>query len=245
MKGKKSKEKQGKKPAPVLADHKQIGKRFVPPMAQLGLSDVRWVESLLPEFLWLGLLHEQLGYVAGAEVARLVAKVARGIDESLRWCAVMSSFGRIAEPQRAAFKKALEECGALDDLSRALGALHVHYPRHPLAFVIDTDATGDLATIKDVVRTHMNRADTQAMRTQATAMYLAFEAGILKVLEGSALAEFPEVQHYPDTEKSRLVASAVRAGLNGLTIEIGSSEWPHYFWNRGLELEPCTFAGRR
>ena len=81
------------------------------------------------------------------------------------------------------------------------------------------------------------------MRTQATAVYLAHTGGWLKLRGDSALADFPEVERYPNTEKSRLVASSVRAALNGLMVTMPSSDWPRYFWNRGLELEPCTLPG--
>ena len=39
---KKNKDKKPAKPKAVLGDHKRVGKKFIPPMAQLGLTDVRW-----------------------------------------------------------------------------------------------------------------------------------------------------------------------------------------------------------
>ena len=84
------------------------------------------------------------------------------------------------------------------------------------------------------------------MMIQATAIWLGFDAGKLKVSEGLALAEFPEIERYPDTELSRRVGSGVRASLNmligaGQRQSIGES-WPSYFWNRGLTIDGCEFA---
>lgn len=231
---------------PVLADHKRVGKRFVPLMAELGLSDVKWIESLAPEFLWIALLHDRLGFARGAEVARLVAEAVKSADSSLGWCAAMSSFAKLTESARPQFIAALANSGVLEELALALGALHVHYPSHPLAFALPADAVGELSELKRVAASLLNsRADVDAMRTQATAVYLAFTGGWLHVLAESALADFSEVERYPDTEKSRLVASSVRAALNGLTIKMPTSDWPRYFWNRGLELEPCSLPGEQ
>lgn len=110
------------KAAPVLADHKKVGKRFIPPMAQLGLTDVRWVEAMLPEFVWIALLHDSLGFARGVEVAKQVNDAAGAIDTSLRWSAAISSFERIPEGQRGAFGQALVDRQVADELSLALGA---------------------------------------------------------------------------------------------------------------------------
>jgi hypothetical protein len=37
----------------VLNDHKRVGKMFIPPMAQIGLTEVSWVKTILPELIWL------------------------------------------------------------------------------------------------------------------------------------------------------------------------------------------------
>lgn len=243
MSDSKKKDKQTPKPKPVLTDHRRIGKRFVPPMAELGISDVKWIESLAPEFLWIALLHDRLGFARGAEVARLVAEAVKSVDPSLGWCAAMSGFAKLPESVRPQFIVALTRSGVREELALALGALHAHYESHPLAFALPAEAVGELSALKRVVASLLrSRADVDSMRTQATAVYLAFTGGWLHVRAESPLADFPEVERYPDTEKSQLVASSVRAALNGLTIKMPTSEWPRYFWNRGLALEPCSLT---
>jgi hypothetical protein len=83
------------------------------------------------------------------------------------------------------------------------------------------------------------------MLVQATATWLAFDSGKLKVKEGLALASFPEIEKYPETELSQKVGSGVRSTLNMLfgSAELcNSAEWPDYFWNRGLEVSKCEFG---
>lgn len=81
------------------------------------------------------------------------------------------------------------------------------------------------------------------MLVQATAIWIAFDAGMLKVAPHLALAEFPKIQDYPSTERSKEVASSIRATLNqmfGDTKWMASgTNWPAAFWNRGIEIEPC------
>ncbi|WP_079538464.1 hypothetical protein [Bradyrhizobium lablabi] len=80
------------------------------------------------------------------------------------------------------------------------------------------------------------------MMVQATAVWLAFDADILKVTADLSLARFPEIQDYPDTEISQKIGASIRGGLNmffGSQIHYANAPWPDYFWNRGLAIEPC------
>ncbi len=237
----------GKKPPRkrVLADHKQKGKKFIPPLMQVGkLDDAHWVKQMIPEFLWLALLPHACGYAAGVEVARKTAELARRVpSESHRWFAGLSDFKHIPEDSRDDLISSLAAEGLLDNLRLALSPLQFAYPDHPLNYALGPEpGEPDLVALKQVLAEMFPRRATTAMRAQATALYLAFDAGFLKVAANSALADFPEVSIYPTTERSKQVAAAVRAALNGLTIRLEASRWPDYFWNRGLELEPCELA---
>ena len=75
------------------------------------------------------------------------------------------------------------------------------------------------------------------MSMQANAIYVAFVTDKLKVQRGTALANFPAVEKYPETDESRLVASSIRATINGFFGEMflgKSTPWARYFWNRGI-----------
>ena len=80
-----------KKTPKVLADHKKVGKKFIPPfVAELGqLGEVRWVNDLVPELLWLALLSERHGRERGVDLARrlaLAAIDARGSTPASWFC---------------------------------------------------------------------------------------------------------------------------------------------------------------
>ena len=78
---------------------------------------------------------------------------------------------------------------------------------------------------------------------QATATWLAFDADRLKVSARLALADFPRIEDYPETEQSQRIAASMRATLNQMFSEINmmasGTDWSTAFWNRGLKLEQC------
>jgi len=233
----------------VLEDHKRIGKRFIPPfLYQIGpLSEVSWVDEIMPELIWISLLIDRYGYRQGVKLALQLSKSAIGAykSEKCEFFAWVSSFERLSEEEREILVRNLEGLGVLSDISAGLRPLLSLYPDCPLSFLADHPihpADNDLDLMKNIVEKLYARRDVFATRVQATAIYFAFVAGCLKVAEGTGLADFPEVEKYPDTEKSKQVAASVRASLNGLYGEARdrhSTEWPLIFWNRGLALEGC------
>ena len=79
---------------------------------------------------------------------------------------------------------------------------------------------------------------------QATAIWLGFDADVIRVAKETIISQFPEIEYYPDTELSRKVGSSIRAMVNmlfGPQVHIPTN-WPDYFWNRGIAIDPCDFA---
>jgi hypothetical protein len=125
------------------------------------------------------------------------------------------------------------------------------YPDCPLKVLFSSGAGGQSdqheRVVRQVVQSLYARAEYGPMMVQATAIWLAFDAGILHVNPDVALAQFPEIEAYPDTEISRRVGASIRASLNLFfgSEQMTSGEWPRYFWNRGLEISRCEFSDER
>ena len=86
-----------------------------------------------------------------------------------------------------------------------------------------------------------DKTSVEAVRAQAFAVYLLFDANLLFVTESSRLANFPAIQDYPETDESQAIASLARASLWSLfSIEVPSDAWARSFWNQGLAISPCT-----
>ena len=84
------------------------------------------------------------------------------------------------------------------------------------------------------------------MLIQAQALYLGFVLGKLFVKRGLALADFPEVEHYPKTERSRTVGASICSAVNMLAgtslPKYHEDTWVQYFWKRSLDLRPLNFS---
>jgi hypothetical protein len=76
----------------------------------------------------------------------------------------------------------------------------------------------------------------------ANAVYIAFCTNKMRALQGTGFDNFPAIENYPETEESRAVAAEVRATVYSLLSET-PQDWESYFWNRGLEIEPCDYDG--
>lgn len=102
---------------------------------------------------------------------------------------------------------------------------------------------GDLAAVRSALDEMYDRSERFPTIVQSTAVWLMFDADILKVAEGLALASFPAIEDYPSTELSLKVGSGVRATLNMAFGEGGplhvSPDWANSFWNQGVNIQAC------
>ena len=232
----------------MFESHKRIGKRLVPPFSELGpLKEVSWVDEVLPELLWIGLLNAEHGIETGAHVCAEVTKAAKPelevLDRNAFLC-LASSFGLFGQDHLVRIRRRLESAGVLSDLQVAVSPLCVAYPKCPLAGLVH--GTDDLeratAQIRRILSSLFNRWGEAATFVQIHAVYMAFIQGRLFVARETSLANFRAVGAYPHTEESRKIAAACRDSVNMLLKDSpphSATSWSGYFWNRGLELEKC------
>jgi hypothetical protein len=236
----------------VLQDHKRHGKTLIPPFTHLlgPLREVSWVKTILPELLWIALIQDRYGHHMGVELITVTARAARQVAPSTTSSifGTISSFDALTPTQQEALRSALAESGHLFQIQEALLPLIILYPCCPMRLLFsvttsEADAnTHHLHRLKTLIGNMYDRGSRATMMVQATFVWLAFDAGALQVHEGLALAEFPEIESYPHTELSKRIASGVRAVLHAFfdnSDDQASSDWPRYFWNRGLEIDPC------
>lgn len=234
----------------VLGDHQRIGKRFIPPFAKLGFTEISWVETLLPELLWLGLLNDQHGLAKGAELAIAIARaaVSTWTQERKKLFAASSSFTALNHVQQKAVVASLASSGHLEDIREALLPLPLFYPDCPLNFIFDqtptvSDAGMVLARFKQSLDRQFDRWDKPATMVQSNMVYIAFVTDVLKVMKGLSLANFPAIEKFPDTEESKRVAGSVRCTVSTFFAPPHydpASLWPRYFWSQGFLIEPCS-----
>lgn len=231
----------------VLQDHKKIGKKFIPPLLQLrDVVTIKWQLPILPELLWLALLNSVCGPRIGAELALALASNASKLMPK-NWFAPASSYSSLLIEQKTEVVGKLQRTEKLEAIQKALNSLLWFYPACPLAFLFPTgpsapeDPKSALEDFKSCLGGLYNKFDQAPMMMQANAIYIAFVTGKLTVAPHTPLANFPEMEKYPTTPESQRVGSGVRAATMaffGHNYDKASA-WPQYFWNRGLEIEPC------
>lgn len=235
----------------VLADHMRVRGRFTPPFISTlgGLEEVKWLERPLPELLWLALLNKRHGHQRGAALGLSLAKAASDVVDPPRrgWFAVASTYETLTSDERADLLRALEATGDIHELRDGLSVLLHNYPLCPLAFLLGESTTPvehseeSLFDFKALLASLFDKTSMPATQMQANAVYIAFVTDLLKVASTTSLANFPAVADYPNTAESRRIAASVRAAINGFFGALSHhSEWPRYFWNRGLEIEACS-----
>jgi len=157
----------------------------------------------------------------------------------------------LSNDEKSCLHSELTADGDLFEIQKALLPLIALYPECPLKFLysVNLSSSGEekqnIERLKDVVGGMYNKTSRGTMMVQATAIWLAFDSGVLKVFEGLALAKFPEIEKYPHTELSEKVAASIRSSIYMFFSEphypTKSSGWPKYFWNHGIEIDRCYF----
>ncbi len=236
----------------VLSDHKRVGKKFIPPFInRLGetFKETSWVKLSVPELVWIALLNYRYGFKEGADLSLSLAKATKEATGKIEWYAPMSSFSSLTESQKDKIIEILKIDGKLTRIVLGLQSLHHFYPKSSLSFIEENplkekvSEEAALSEIKNVLTDLYDKTSKEATFTQANAIYICFVLGKLKVTKNSSLANFPEIENYPNTEESKKIAAFIRASINGF---IGMdadgtpvTDWPDYFWNRGLEIDRC------
>lgn len=123
----------------VLSDHQKVGKRFIPPFLQKvsNLQEVMWLDNILPELLWLGLLNEFYDYQTGVTLALSLAKAAVTVNDQRNkiWFASTSLYSILKKNQKNKIITLLHSSNELELLQKALFPLGAFYPKCPLNFL--------------------------------------------------------------------------------------------------------------
>lgn len=238
----------------ILKDHKKIGKHFIPPMKwQLSIKEIRWIDCLMPEIVWLGLLHYKYGLKEGVSLAVELAKITCECcqSEKKQLFAGLSAYESLSNQEKTAIMSKLGGSEKCILLKQGLVWLIAFYPECPLNFIFGDDLpnqssyTDQLSTFKEFLSTQFNRREKSAMFTQSTAVYIGLVTNIIHVQAQDSLTNIQAMVDYPKTEESRRVGSNVRACINailGNMINTKPTIWSRYFWNQGLKLEPCNIT---
>jgi hypothetical protein len=229
----------------VLRSYRKVGAKFVPPMLQGFQFDyVSWSSHIMPELIWWDVIADRVSHRFAAKVAEEIGKYFKGKDDRDHWWAFISDYSHLSEDRATGLREHLSQ--GTESLTDFLNL----YPSCPISKLLDWRPSGIvdvgyLLRFEDRVRELEDKRSRNGVLIQAQAVYLGFVLGRLFVKEGLALADFPEVEHYPNTEKSLAVGASICASVNMLAGKMlpkySEDAWAQYFWKRSLDLRPLDF----
>lgn len=236
----------------VLGDHKQRKKKLVPPLIDaMGEkhNPYSWVRDLMPELIWLCLLHEILGLKRGVECVVRIAEISKEIfnEECIPLLSNISSYLELNDEYKEKLVTCLDQSGHLSDLKIGLKPLLSVFPSCPLSFLYpDCEKTEEVPEIlSNMLPKLYERHSKEATFVNASAVCMGFVQGKLVIaMKNSPLSQINEVINYPDTEESKLVASSLRA-MMGAMLNVPSedihpkNEWKEEFWRKLSNSGSC------
>lgn len=231
----------------MLKGHKKVGSKFIPPMMQLGsLKQTSYIDEMLPELIWLGLIHERYGYHAGARILETIVSITTGVldnDKDERNFSLASHLDSLEDGQKKELVFELKKTPAFEGIQSSITPLVRLYDNSPLAFLEPRsfpEKSKSMVLMKTVVeKCYDNR------NTPGVALYASL---IVPLLMSNRIHFGPNVNP-PDLNKAilegdtpdgRKAASSLRAmGLMVFGQANTGRNWAGRFWNQNLTIFSC------
>jgi hypothetical protein len=229
----------------ALAGYVKRGKKLVSPLNALqNMKSYSYVNDLLPELLWLGLINDYSGYLRGRDVLERVVAVGKDWDLPIKNFALQSAYISLSEQQKQQVLDSWESAGLLDSMRSALCPLILLYDRCAFRFVgppsqaIPVDKL--IERLERVVGNVADKYQTPGVMLHGALLMNNLIAGRVHFSSHIDLPDFNAVVDRPDSEDARRAGSFIRAST---MAQIGfldpPKEWAQYFWNTSYDLVAC------
>ncbi len=241
--GKKNKDKQ------ILKGHKRVGKRFIPPMKQIPMmTETSFVNDMLPELVWIGLINDRVGYIRGARIIEKVFLAVDGLKKEGQEgnYALMSSFNKLSSAQKIDIVDSLKNNGVLELIQNSIAPLVLLYEECPLSFMgSPTNSYSEeelVSIIKQCIKKTIDRYETPAIVLYGAMLLSRLVTKTIVFPSSMDLPDFNSVINSPDSEEAKRAAGFMRAsGLGEFGALKLSNSWAKHFWNKNFSLSPCEF----
>lgn len=234
----------------ILADHQQVGKKFYPPAARFGWTEIHYVERILPEIAWLGYFTVQLGAQRGIALAEAFVESCFALKSSgaTRQFCLLSNFRTLTPEDWDSLRCSLEAKAILSDCSDVLSPFVRCYPQGNALgqicnAVVDRPSASDVSLAQKVVSSLFDRRSKPASIVQGITLWLDLKLGLYHVPADYPFTTLVSIFGDLDSDLPNEAASHSRMHVNSThswhSDKIGDS-WAKYFWNRGKELIPLA-----
>jgi hypothetical protein len=237
----------------ILEGHKRIGKRLVPPMMQLPMTiSTGYVNDMLPELIWIGLINERVGYAQGARIleAIVLAFDAKKVEEQEGNYALISSFKKLSIDQKTMINDALRRAGFLDMVKISIAPLIILYDECPLSFFGQPENPSSreelVAVIKQCVGKTIDKYDTPGIILQGSLLLTRLVTKTIHFPKGMDLPDLNSVINSPKSDEANRAAGFMRASA---LAEFGmlkvANSWAKHFWDRNFQLIECEHTNEQ
>lgn len=233
----------------VLKNHKKVGSKFIPSFSQLGgLTEISYVNQILPEIIWMGLINDKLGYQKGVDLVARLTKNVFALKETKKFVnfALVSNFGLLSNDNKRKFKNKLQTENVLETLRDILAPLIILYKEFPLSFLGKSDSKLDkndlIKKLKFSIERHIDKYETPGIVIQANVLYIRSINGGLFFTQNIKPPNLESIIQSPESEEAKRAGSFARTQAMQELMSLGQKlkfNWARSFWNRGYKIDKC------
>ena len=230
-----------------LESYKRQGKRFIPPMMQLPqMQEYSYVNDMLPELIWLGLIHDHAGYRFGARTLEIVVEITKDMptsEKSFNY-ALQIAYADLSNDVKSTIVRHWDREGMLETIRDAIAPLVLLYDGSSLAFVgPPSNVLSEEALINRIsssVANHLDKTETPGVVLHGTLLLTPLMARTITFAQHIEIPDFNAVINEPDSDEAQRAAAFMRAlsGAEWGMLEV-PNDWARHFWNRNAELSEC------
>lgn len=235
----------------ILDGHKKVGTKFVPPLIQRlnNMVEVSYINQMLPELIWMGVLIERHGQRKGIELTALLARKAFEVKTQKEMInfGICSNFDKLSERSRNSILSDKEIISELHNYSDALSLIDTLYDHFPLSFLCqpmkDYDESELLGKFAHILAKYWDKFDQPASIMQANITYIGVINKEVSFAEGLK-PDLEAILEAPESERGKRAKSQTRTGAMMQFMHHGNEAencWSRRFWNQGLSNSQCIF----
>ena len=230
----------------ILKGYKKQGSTFIPPIMQNGLmKEVSYINDLLPNLVWFGLIFQKFGVKNGVNLIREVVLLANQFGNSDMNFNYLCNFNKLTNFQTEKILKQLESINKLRPVQESLAPITCLFDSSPIQFLLpdfEIDKIELQTQLKLVMKECLDRHSVMSTRIQVTAVYNQIANKKMLLSSHINLPDFNCIFSDKDSEDFQRLASFSRASINaelGFKGEEFSSGWVRDFWKQIYNLEEC------
>jgi len=232
-----------------LAGHKRIGKRILPPMMQIkNLQFTSYVDNLLPELIWIGLLNQKFGYLMASRILESLFLEIEKIEDSKVTgnFALASTYNFLSYNQKSQLHEACRRNDILEFIQDAIAPLVLIYDSCPLLFFGPPPKlipeSNLVSALEKCVSDVIDRYNTPGVALYTSILFYRLITKKIHFPADMKLPDFNMIYKNINSDEGKHAAGFVRS--NALA-EFGYLNidplWANTFWNRNLEISSCRF----